>query len=383
MSKLLYLLFFLLSLGQLGRISFFNQQVNFYLYEIFLLFLLLSLVLKDKLKPLKNSFKQFKSVYIFLSVLLLSTVLTLQKFNLFQNLVGFLYLARLVAYFVIFFYLKDRLSNFSRATFVFVAITAATSLVQYFFYPDLRNLFYLGWDPHLYRAFGLFFDTAVASAIYGLVFLLLILRFKSIELAKEIKFIFLFLFGVFGILSFSRAFYFSILATLFLYFIRKKLYSYLFLLVFVFAFFLYIAPKPGGAGVNLTRVFSIISRVEDYKVATKIWKKNPILGVGYNKLRYVKEKMGIVSENVVFADHSGASFHSSFLIILASSGVIGLAAFLFVLLQFAKVSDTSLYYTLFLSLYSLADNILLHPFVLILFLMFSLFELRLVNLSRK
>lgn len=376
MDKILYLFFFLLSLGQLGRISFFNQQVNVYLYEIFLVFLLIWVFIKVRFEPLKKSFKQFKSVYIFLAALLVSNVLTLGSFNGFQNLVGLLYFLRLLLYFMIFFYLKDRFSGFSKGIFIFATITAIASLVQYFFYPDLRNLFYLGWDPHLYRVFGLFFDTSSASAIYGLVFLLFILRYKNIELRKEIKLTFLFLYSIFGILSFSRIFYISILLTLFIFLIRKKLYSYLFLVILVFSLLLYFAPKPQGEGVNLTRVFSIVSRTENYKTALDIWKKNPIFGAGYNKLRYIKEK-------VTTPSHSGASFHSSFLIILATSGIIGLVAFLFVLLRLAKISDVSLYHTLFLSIFSLGDNILLQPFVLILFLIFLLFELNLSTLSRR
>ncbi len=364
----LTIFFLLLSLGQLGRISFFNQQINVYLYELFLLILLISYFFKHKLRPFKKKFKEFKEIYIFLGILLVSNLLSFGSFNSFQNLVGLLYLLRLGVYFMFFFYLREHFSNFSRGILVFSAATAIISSTQYFFYPDLRNLFYLGWDPHLYRVFGLFFDTSVASAIYGLVFLLFIFRFNKLEIKKEIKLILLLLFGIFGVLSFSRAFYISILVTLFVYLIRKKLYTYLLPLIVIFIFMLYVAPKPGGAGVNLSRVFSIVSRAEDYKDAVKIWQKYPIMGVGYNKLRYAKEKTGIVSERVDFADHSGASFHSSFLIVLATSGVIGLIAFLFVLVRFTKIGEVSLYYTLFLSLFSLADNILLHPFILILYL---------------
>ncbi len=31
-------------------------------------------------------------------------------------------------------------------------------LIQFFMYPDLRNLMYLGWDPHYYRLFSTLLD---------------------------------------------------------------------------------------------------------------------------------------------------------------------------------------------------------------------------------
>ncbi|PJC80876.1 hypothetical protein CO008_00645, partial [Candidatus Roizmanbacteria bacterium CG_4_8_14_3_um_filter_36_12] len=56
---LFYLTFLLFSLGQLGRFSLYNQQINFYLYEIFLGLLLIILFFKYRLEPLKEVWKKY------------------------------------------------------------------------------------------------------------------------------------------------------------------------------------------------------------------------------------------------------------------------------------------------------------------------------------
>ena len=83
--------------------------------------------------------------------------------------------------------------------------------------------------------------------------------------------------------------------------------------------------------------------------------------------------MNLIEETGSDLTHSGASFHSSFLIILVTSGLIGLTLFILVLIRLAGINEISRFAVLFLSLFSLSDNILLHPFVL--FLFFSLIVL--------
>ena len=134
-------------------------------------------------------------------------------------------------------------------------------------------------------------------------------------------------------------------------------------------------------GENLELIFSVRSRLTDYQNGLKIWSKQPILGIGYNRIRYAKRQLNIISEVESDITHSGASFHSSFLVILVSGGVIGLILFSGVLVKLAGGGEFAKYATIFLSLLSISDNIVLHPFIL--FLLFTLLPLTLVNPSRK
>ena len=354
MTILFYLTAFLFSLGQLGRVSFFNQQINFYLYEIVLTLSLFFLFFKYRFRPIKEAWKKHRSIFFFLGILLISLLVDWTKYSLFENSVGLLYLYRLHLYFIYFFYLQYHIklnSNFSRIIkkgFLLIAIiTIASTLIQYFLYPDLRNLLYQGWDPHLYRTFGVFFDTSIAAAIFGFFFL-------TVN-QPIIKIIYLILTA----LSFSRSVYLGLSLTLIYICIQQKRFKKILLFFLFFIFLIFIIPKPAGEGVNLKRLYSITSRGQDYLQGINLWKNKPVLGYGYNRIRYIKKSDSL---------HSSATFSSSFLTILVSSGIIGLLGFLRVLGKLGKINKISQYLIIFLSIISLFDNVLLHPFILFLLL---------------
>lgn len=358
MTILFYITTFLFSLGQLGRVTFFNQQINFYLYEVALIFSLFILFIKYRFDPIKDAWKKFQPVFVLLSLLTISLLIDFSKFTFFQNLVGALYLYRLHLYFIYFFYLRYHVQkkiNFSKVIkngiLAIALLTIISTFTQYFLYPDLRNLFYQGWDPHLYRTFGVFFDTSITSAIFGIFFLTLN--------QPVIKNIYLLLIA----LSFSRSTYLGLSLTLIYLFASQKKYVKIFLFFLFFAVLIFLIPKPSGEGVNLTRLYSIESRIEDYRQGIDLWKNKPLIGYGYNRIRYVKNSQSV---------HSGATYSSSFLTILVSSGIFGLISFIWVLWSLRKSNKSALVLLIFISLVSLFDNIALHPFIL--FLLF-------VNLS--
>jgi hypothetical protein len=360
MTTLFYLSAFLFSLGQLGRVSFLNQQINFYLYEIALLFTLFFLFFKYHFEPIKYFWNRFKPFFIFLCVLLASILIGWTKYSLFENLVGLLYLYRLHLYFIYFFYLQYHIktqNNFlkvvKKGLFLIAVLTIFSTLIQYFFYPDLRNLIYQGWDPHLYRTFGVFFDTSIAAAIFGIFFLVIN--------KPVIKAVYLILIA----LSFSRSIYLGLSVTLIYLFIKQKKLKKIVLFLLFFITLIFFIPKPAGEGVNLKRLYSITSRVEDYRLGLTLWKNKPITGYGYNRIRYIKNNNSV---------HSGAAFSSSFLTILVSSGILGLLSFIYVLWSLRKTNKIAPVLLIFLSIVSLFDNVLLHPFIL--FLLF-------INLSDK
>lgn len=344
----------------LGRISFFGQQINGYGYEFVMLIILFFLIIKYRLKPIVNAYQKNKFIFWFFLFIFISFFFQISKYSLQENLVSFLYQIRLIFYFIFFFYIKDHIPK--KVIEFFIIITAVISLGQYFLYADLRNLIYAGWDPHLYRMFGTYLDTYVAVSIYGLIFFYLL--FKKKLLVNKILLV---CYLVFIIMTFSRLGYLAFLITLFFVYVKnlKK-----FLLITGIALLVLISlPKPQGEGVNLTRFFSISSRLIDYQKAVKVWQKSPFVGIGYNRIRYIKKDL---------ISHSGASFHSSFMIVLATTGIIGFFLFLFSLTKMIGYSLFAPFFLIFVSLVSLGDNSFLHPFVL--FLTLSLMSF---NPSRK
>ncbi|MBI3366782.1 O-antigen ligase family protein, partial [Candidatus Roizmanbacteria bacterium] len=288
-------------------------------------------------------------------VLALSYILPLFRFTFYENTVAFLYLSRLIFYLLYFAYfahfIKYQITfrkTLMYGIIIFSTLTIAISFIQYFLYTDLRNLLYLGWDPHLSRMFGAFFDTSVAAAIYGLMFLFFIGSYR----------IFVPFFLVSTVLTFSRSSYIMLIILLIWNFISQKKIMLLFTFFAIFLFLIWLAPKGFGEGTNLRRTFSIQSRLNDYKEAIEVWKRSPLLGIGYNRIRFIKL-------NGSFG-HAASSFSSSYLIILASGGIIGLllfAACIVRLMMFNKMVSLLIGFIGFLSL---TDNIILHPFVMFL-----------------
>jgi len=355
---LLTVLFY--ALGQLGRISFLNQQINFYFYEFFLSITLFTLLIRYGFSPLKNILIKYKSLLLFVFILSFSFLLNFFNFSWQQNLIAFLYCLRLITYLTYFLYLykyfykerkASRVLNFS---FYYLLIsTLIIGITQYFLYPNLRNLKYLGWDEHLYRMFGQFLDTAVAGAVYGLLFIAVFLRKNNIFL--KILFLALVLSALF--LSFSRLALIAFLITGLIFLLKSKRIKYFGLVVIFFTVTLFLLPKPAGEGVNLLRTASLEARAVDYQEGFNYWIKAPFFGYGYNRIRGLK----IQSEVNL---HSGASFSSSFLIILVSLGVFGLALFVKILFNVGKINLFAYYGVIFLSILSFGDNALLHPLVI-------------------
>lgn len=372
------LIFF--TFGQLGRISFYGQQVNLYVFEIIFLINLSFLIIRYGFDPIKKGHRRDPVIFFFFIWLLISYFAGIGGFSRGENSIGFLYWVRLCSYFLYFFYLGYHIEKnipmrkriLKAMTVCGILILFATS-VQYFLYPDLRNLWYLGWDPHLYRIFGLFFDPSVAAAIFGLFFFLFIFKRKFILAA----FFFLAI-----MLTFSRTGYTAFILVVLYLFLKEKRYLMALGFIVFFIVVILVLPKPKGEGVNLRRIYSIDSRIEDYKNAVTIWKKNPLLGVGYNRIRFLKQSLGMIDQKNAEVTHAGASFHSSFLILLASGGIIGLVLFIAVLYRLSLLHGDIKAYVLFLSFLSFGDNIILHTFILFLLIHLILVTILLFDTKR-
>lgn len=349
------------------RVSFITGQINIYLYEVILFVLLGCLVFKYHLHPVFNFYQRLKGLYGYILFIFLSFFILVPRFDLFENIASFFYLLRLFLYIFFFIYfsfhfIKDSKNNqaYTHVLNALCFVIMVVSFVQYFLYPDIRNIVYLGWDPHLYRMVGLFFEPPVAGAVYGLFFLYFL---QANSLNKVVRINFLTILFIAVLLTYSRIVYlgFTVSVALWLLSHVERRIAWAFIAVFIIG--VIIIPKPFGESVNLFRLFTIESRAKDYQDAIELWKKYPIVGVGYNRIRYIKPE----TTDFDISSHAAASYHSSFLIVLVTSGIIGLVLFILALKDLSELGSFPLYAVIFLSIVSLGDNILLHPFVLFLF----------------
>lgn len=335
-------------------------------------------IIKHKFSPFRGG-ATFKSIYLFLLILFVSFLFSFRAFDVYENSVGFLYLFRLTFYFFYFAYFayhlrkyKKKNSHIFKKISFLVFIIILTSWLQYIFYPNLRNLLYQGWDPHLYRVFGSFFEPYLAGGILGLCLLFVYFRMFMKKNQTYIKYFVLGILFLLIMLTFSRTVYVAIIVSLIGIFIRQKKYVLIGLTVAAFIILAVFIPKPIGVGVQLFRTFSVDTRIQNAVEGVQLWTKNPILGVGYNRIRYEKAGLGLTGKYDV--SHAASSYHSSFVTILVAGGVLGLFGMLGVLGMLGRISTPSFYYILFLSILSCGDNALLHPFILYMLLQVIAYE---------
>lgn len=365
-----------LSFGQLARFSYFDRQINFYIYEFILLIAVMYVSLTNR-NICKDTGVVGKRLILFIVYMSVSLLISVFYYSFIQNIVALLYLLRIWLY-ALFFLCLYRTVEFDKSVLVkwscnfLLFITIVTSFLQYFLYPDLRNLEYLGWDPHLYRMFGLYFEPSFAAAIYGLLLLFVLFNRHYFKLKILAYGIILTLLSMI-FLTYSRGAYLGVIITAGVFALQKKKWKEIIIFLVIFIFVLFFLPKKFGEGVNLMRISTINSRTEDYKLAVTIWKKSPLLGIGYNHIRY--EKLQLDNNPDLYNSHSGASFHSSFLIVLVTGGIIGLALFMYFLFGVIQLSSFSFFATLYISILSLTDNVFFQPFVLCIYLIFVVFSL--------
>src|SRR4030042_2247476 len=105
-----------------------------------------------------GSFLVFASFSWFISIFI---------FHQIEVLYGFLYLLRLAAYYFfgvyIWNFVKGRAENKKLLMHCLLVISVVASLfgwIQFFAVPDIKFLFSIGWDMHLFRLVGTFLDPA-------------------------------------------------------------------------------------------------------------------------------------------------------------------------------------------------------------------------------
>lgn len=362
MGYLVYLFFILLSFGQLTRISLFDQQINIYAHEVIMMIIILFRG-GESFKSLYRRLLSAKPTLFFLLTLFVSLLDNFWQYPQIVNLVGLLYWLRLCLYFIFFISLSDwigknrsgNLKRLSRAISVFLLLTIVWSTLQYFLYPNLRHLAYLGWDPHYHRVFGLFFDTVTLGII------LVLLLFWSEVWRSNLKTIIQILLIVLVLFTHSRVAYLTLILAFYYY---KRLSTSWFTIlsyISIFLLVIFLVPKPRGEGGKLTRTYSIKARLAAFQEGWRLWSRRPLLGYGYNRLRYVRPVQDI--------NHAGAAFPSSYLTVLAAAGLLGFLSLLILLVSFFKnAPHLGKTLVLIVGLSSLFDNLFLNTFILVVFL---------------
>ncbi|MDO8610150.1 MAG: hypothetical protein Q7R95_06360, partial [bacterium] len=238
LKKIFIFTLFLFPLGEIVRFDFGNgiviKPLDVGIAALVLLWLLLKLFKKQRFTHVRV----FILILLFFLIGLFSLIISSLHLSVTEFLISFSYLLRWIIYAGVFFVVSDFDNRFKKK--ISNLLIAVGSLIvglgysQYFFYSNLQNLRYLGWDEHMFRMFSVFFDPNFAGAFFVLFFLFLTNKFfKKRNVLIGILSV-LTLIAVF--LTFSRSALIMLVVSsslLFIFMNKKRLIVALFLITFM------------------------------------------------------------------------------------------------------------------------------------------------------
>lgn len=326
-------------LGELGRMQI-GDGIAVKINDIFLLLVVVYWILYQREKILQFFVKSTisRAFWIFIVICIVSLLVNSIRFTQQQLLVGSFYLIRFVCYAMLLFITMQFDSDFKKkikyTLFIAGGILVGIGYLQYAYYQNLRNLYYLGWDEHLYRLFSSFLDPNFAGAFFVLLLLLVLGEFFSLvkqsSVVKKIIYT-LFAFFTFGalLLTYSRSALIMFLVGITLFFILAQKKRFIFVSIGVLILFFIIASRNFSIeNLNLLRTASSEARVDTAQNALTIISKNPLIGVGFNMYKYAQVQYGFRSVKGIQTSHADGSTDNSFLFVLATTGIVGFTAFM-------------------------------------------------------
>ena len=327
---LFYVLLILFPLGLLLRIKI---STNIYIVPqdliVFLIFVLTcAYVLKKRINIFLDKFILFQFLFVGIGLISLLVNVWIQKDINF--LAAILYAVRYLSYlspfFIGSFFMKSKF--LSKALYLSGGTLVLIGFIQYFFYNNLRNLFYLGWDDHLYRLFSSFLDPNFAGVFYVLFFFYLLSKIIKSDYKnsyKELIFSFFTLVAIY--LTYSRTALIALITTVVAIGIVSKKYKLLFVSIIVFLILIVSFSDLSVEGLNPFRTASSSERITSLGEAGHIIVKNPILGVGFNAYRYAQLRYGTRNSIGIAKSNADAGTDNSLIFVLATSGLAGLGCF--------------------------------------------------------
>lgn len=338
---LIPILFLVFSFGEILRVQLPNS-ISFGLIDSVILTIILVWLFFVK----KTNYVLLKPVLIFTIVGLFSLIINFRNFESEQLLISSLYLFRWFLYAGLYFVFVDVGKKFGNKIFLSMFISGLIILIigflQFFFFPSLKSLLYLGWDEHMYRLFGSFLDPNFAGVILVLFFVFIFIFRKKLFPNKNFAYYALLtLVFITIIFTYSRGAILMLVVCLTTYsFFTKRFKPVLGIFAVLALVFLILSPRFYIENTNLLRTFSTKERIKTWEEGIKIFKKNP-LGIGFNTLRYEREKM-YPNDKYLFVSHSGAGLDSSFIFILTTTGIPGIIAYVYVLFKILRLGLTKM-----------------------------------------
>lgn len=352
MGILIFIFIVFLGAFSLGEIIRLNLGNNISIKPVDIAAVVLMLVwIIQGLKNWKNGLRLrdslFLPIFFFVSAMCWSLLFNIKNFSQNEVLVAFSYILRWILYINLYFIVKSFPQKFKeKIIYLFIGVGALFiffGFIQYFFYSSLRNLYYLGWDEHIYRMFSTFLDPNFAGAFFVLFFVFLLGIFLYLLKNKTNQVWLIALISFFSLasiyLTYSRSSLIMLAVSAFIFSILAKKLKWFFILILISVLFVFISSKNFYIeNINLFRIASTEARIDSAKIAIQIIRDNPFLGVGFNTYRYAQIKYGFRNIMGSETSHADAGTDNSFLFVFATTGIIGLIFYLNLLWAILKKS---------------------------------------------
>ncbi|HSX48706.1 MAG TPA: O-antigen ligase family protein [Candidatus Saccharimonadales bacterium] len=277
-------------------------------------------------------------------VFVFSLLFSLSFFKVSQIVVGFSYLVRFIGYFIFIdviherFGVKNKRRDLIFNTLIIIGLFVAIfGWIQYLIFPDLRILKTIGWDDHYFRLASTFLDPAFTGIILVLAEIIVIIK----TLTKHSVFNYLLnLFLIITILfTYSRASYLAFLFAVIFLIVKFKKRFLVFLMV-LFLVLIPFLPKASSEGTDLKRTYSVNQKVINYQESIELIKISPIFGLGFDNL-CVSKQIFLNNQNVT--SHTCSGLDNSILFIIATTGIAGLAVFIWQIYKIISNTKLDLY----------------------------------------
>lgn len=335
----------------------------------------------------------------FMLVAGVSLLIGTYAFTFGEGLESAFYLVRFIGYFVVYLIVLNEdieLRNFIGTLLISSVALSVIGFVQLYIAPDFTFMAVNGWDPHIGRLLSSWFDPNFLGGFFAFAVIVIInmLFNKNLSMKERAFCIAAGLITLIALyLTYSRSAYLTLFFGLALTGLFRSPRLLLGTVILVVIFTLGV-PRARERILDLyesTFAFTTDSydyaiddtarlRIESWQQAIEIFQQSPVIGVGYNTLRYVKYYQGMASSPDI---HSASGSDSSLLTILTTTGLGGLILYIWLLIRSFRIGKKrlneekntySLHFTygfLFalgaLLLHAMFVNSLLLPYFLILF----------------
>jgi len=324
-------------LGQLGKLPLGSFEGGVYLMDLLAALLVGWWLYWSSVKERRLRLPPlWQPIVLFVFVALLSWIWGWRWVGWPDGLVGLMYLARWIIYSLVYFATwnflrwepllrRSLIDWFLMAVLVF----AGLGFLQLVLLPDFSPISRLGgWDPHRNRLASTFLDPNFAGAFLVLG---LTLVFSRLLYQKERRFCLILTTGYLllaTVLTFSRSAWgmLAIILGVFGIFRSRKILGF----ALLGAFLAYFAvPRIQTRIVGITDpADSARLRLVSWGQTWRIARENLFLGVGFNNFRYAQREQGFFEPRLPWGGQSGAGSDSSLLLVLATTGLVGLIVYL-------------------------------------------------------